>query len=82
MNNQNIDIDRIVREIVDRLRAELQCQPAKVLAIDAKVITLAELNGKLSGIQQLKINSRAIVTPAARDQLKDHQIDIIRANHE
>ena len=81
MNFETLDIDRIVREIVSRLRAEMEVQPVAVLTVDARVITLSELDGKLEGVQQLRVGSRAILTPSVRDELRAKEIEIVRANN-
>jgi hypothetical protein len=85
MNSETLDIDRIVREIVSRLRAELTEmgaevteQPTTVLTLAAQVVTMAEIRGKLKGVTQLKLEPRAIVTPSVRDELNDHKIEIVR----
>lgn len=78
MNNKSLDIDRIVREIVERLRAELEVQPVATLTLETRVVTMAELKGKLCGVQQLVLKPCAIITPSARDELREKKIEIIR----
>jgi len=78
MNNETLDIDRIVREIVSRLRAEMKVQPAVALTMDARVITMSELEGKLDGVRQLVVRHRTILTPSARDELREKKIEIVR----
>ena len=84
MNLETLDIDRIVREIVRRLRAEMNVQPAAAVALtlDTRVITLSHLEGKLDGVRQLRVCSRAILTPSVRDELTDKKIEIVRAPNE
>jgi len=79
MNIETLDIDRIVREIVSRLRAEIEVQPLAALTLDARVITMSELSGKLDGVRQLVVPCRAILTPSARDELVAKKIKIVRA---
>lgn len=79
MNFETLDIDRIVREIVSRLRAEMEVQPVAALTVDTRVITLSELDGKLEGVRQLMVRSRAILTPSVRDELSAKKIEIVRA---
>ena len=80
MNLETLDIDRIVREIVRRLRAEIEVQPAATaLTLDARVVTLSHLEGKLDGVRQLMVRSQAILTPSVRDELTDKKIELIRA---
>lgn len=82
MNNEPLDVDRIVREIVSRLRAELKTQPAETLTLDVRVVTLAALEGRLEGVRKLIVGARAIVTPSARDDLTDKNIEIVRSPNE
>lgn len=48
------------------------------LTMSDKVITLRTLEGKLSGISRLSVSNRAVVTPAARDELRHRKIELIR----
>ncbi len=82
MNLETLDIDRIVREIVSRLRAEMEVQPVAALTVDARVITMSELDGKLKGVRQLRVRSRALLTPSVRDELTAKKIEIVRATSE
>jgi len=79
MNIDGIDIDRIVREIVNRLRDEIAVLPTAEFVLDARVVTMEEVRGKLEGVQQLKLRSHAIVTPSVRDELSDRNITLVRA---
>jgi len=78
MNYETLDIDRIVREIVSRLRAEMEMKPVAALTLDARVITMSELDGKLDGVQQLVVRHRTIITPLVRDELREKKIEIVR----
>ena len=78
MNLETLDIERIVREVVSRLRAEMSEQSSAVLTLDARVVTMNELNGKLNGIQKLQVDAKAILTPSVRDELNDKNIELIR----
>lgn len=90
MSVAEIDIETIVREVIRRLReaqggtdndnktiAGTQ-RVATSLAVTDRVVTLATLDGKLTGIQNIVVPARAIVTPAARDELKQRKITIDR----
>lgn len=48
------------------------------LTVDDRVVTLATLEKRLEGIQQLHVSPKAIVTPAVRDELKDRNISLVR----
>jgi len=79
MDSKTLDIDRIVCEIVRRLRAEMEDQPVAALTLDGRVITMSELKGKLEGVRQLIVQCRAILTPSVRDELREKKIEIVRA---
>jgi hypothetical protein len=77
MNLSEHEIDWIVAEVVRRLQATCE-KPAPPAAkpIDAKVITLETL--KKHNQPELVVLSHAIVTPAARDELKQRNIRLVR----
>lgn len=84
MNLTAAEIDRIVAEVVRRVRAlaATSSMPApsqkpettSSLNLNDKVITLATLKGKLEGITTVIVSDRAIVTPAVKDELRDRKI--------
>ena len=84
----NLDPDlfeRIVQEVVRRLlqrgvaiERPAEAKPPSELRIDAKVVALASLEGKLNGIGRVIVTRRAVVTPAVKDELKDREIELIR----
>ncbi|NLX99427.1 MAG: hypothetical protein GXY83_25100 [Rhodopirellula sp.] len=48
------------------------------LAISSRLVTLAELDGKLgNGIRRLLVPPRAIVTPAVRDELRGKNVELV-----
>lgn len=92
MNNVHPDVDtqlieRIVREVVSRLR-NANAHPAQngnstetedqagTLSLAEKVISLETLSGKLDNVSQLSLQPKAVVTPAAHDELRDKGIEI------
>ena len=48
------------------------------LRLTEKVVSLRLLEGKLTGITKVIVKPRAIVTPAAKDELKVRNIELIR----
>jgi len=96
-------IERIVRQVVSRLRAghladahnehaanhsgtsdnSPMASQNQTLTIDEKLITvetlndLNVLNGKRKNITQIMLKPKAVVTPSARDELRDHGVKII-----
>jgi hypothetical protein len=88
MNLTAADIDRIVAEVVRRLRAIMANSSTPVSAareatsslnLSDNVITLQTLRGRLEGITTVIVSERAIVTPAVKDELRDRKIRWERA---
>ena len=48
------------------------------LQIDDKTVTLRTIEGKLTGVQQLRVPAQAVVTPAVKDELKQRRITLVR----
>jgi hypothetical protein len=84
-------LEWIVREVVRRLRegsatgaANAASAPAPLPTPDAHImlpqslITTATLEHKLAGVTQITISKRAVVTPSARDLLKESNIALTR----
>jgi hypothetical protein len=75
-------IDRIVREVMRRLTdrevAVTDVTENKDLVVDESVISLATLEGRLCGVRRVVIEERAVITPAARDELNDQGIELQR----
>ena len=86
------DIERIVSEVVRRLRqAGVQVQPqednesdctAEVInrscTLSEHVISMDSIYGKLDNVQQLVVGPRAVVTPAVVDALRERKITLER----
>lgn len=79
------DVERIVAEVIRRLRA-MESSPAPVVAgpvvhdlvLTERVITMRTIDGRLVGVQRLLVPAKAVVTPAAMDELKKHKIELVR----
>ena len=84
--NQPFDpefIERIVQEVIRRLLKQGPAGGATAggeteLAVSDKVVTLATLDGRLTGVKRLVVGGRSIVTPAVKDELKGRSIELIR----
>ncbi len=50
------------------------------LTLTATLITTATLENQLQGVTHVTAPARAVITPAARDLLKDHNIQFTRAS--
>lgn len=48
------------------------------LTLSDKVITLRSIEGRLAGIERLVVAAKAVVTPAVKDELKKHQVQLVR----
>jgi hypothetical protein len=90
MGIQQEQIEWIVREVVRRLEAAStpgstsDSKPAasennsSELRLSVPVISVARLEGKLSGVKQVVVSKTAVVTPAAKDLLRDQKIALVR----
>jgi hypothetical protein len=78
-----IDIDEIVRAVLRQLQGEPQGTiaapaPNRTLELTDKLVTLATLENRLTGIDQLALRAGAVVTPAALDELRSRGIEVVR----
>jgi hypothetical protein len=48
------------------------------LTISDKVITMRSVEGRLAGIERLVVAAKAVVTPAVKDELKKHKVQLVR----
>ena len=48
------------------------------MALTDRVVTTHVLAGRLSGVQSIRIGSRTVVTPSAKDMLRDCGVEVIR----
>lgn len=75
-------LEWIVSEVVRRLRGGAAVAPAQtaasLLSISDRLVTLETLHGKLNGVAQVKVPSKAVVTPAVVDLLKERKIELVR----
>ena len=90
------DIERIVREVMAQLGAASQsvAAPAPAAAslaippavrdgdvfVDARVVTLESIAGRLQGAKQLMVPARALVTPSVRDELRRKGVALVRGS--
>lgn len=87
--SETLDVERIVREVLARLSAVSpppaarptvveNKKPEGELALAEKLVTLAALQGQLAGVKRLVVSAKAVITPAARDLLRDRKIAVVR----
>ena len=86
-----IDIERIVSEVVRRLRAidpavtsgepvpHIAPRRTSELQVNERLVTLDTLHNQLAGIETVVVSPRAIVTPAVVDDLKDRGVTLTRS---
>ena len=84
-------VERIVLEVIRRLELLNPSPPRErgtavverslttpELKLTDKVITMRSIEGRLTGINRLVVAAKAIVTPAVKDELKKHKVELIR----
>lgn len=87
MSGTEHELERIVREVLRRLREqeitrEIRAESAGIkerpgtLSLDDRVITLATLSDKLADVKRIIVPRSAVVTPAVRDELKKRKISL------
>lgn len=86
--NQRAAVERIVRQVLAELRAARSTgtsqahgmlsvgSPDRTLTLTSKIITGTSLEGRLENITQLIVPRGAIITPAARDELRKFKVTI------
>src|SRR3954451_10677790 len=85
----NRQIDAIVQAVLERLGRSAGAQSAKAAAVPVanpgeltitdSVVSAKCLEGKLNNIQKVVVSARAVITPSARDLLRDKNVSITRA---
>src|SRR4051812_46110779 len=75
------DVERIVRDVLAQIlaagpRSETNSAANGQRVVSAKVVSVAELGEGLESVSQLIVPRGAVFTPAARDELRKHQIAV------
>ena len=77
------EIERIVREVLAEMaglstakRVSKQTSTNTELVLENKVVSVADLADRLSGVARVVVPRGAVFTPAARDELRKHNIAI------
>lgn len=74
-------IERIVREVLRQIASSGPAPPAPApatLRLDEAVVSVGGLEGRLEGVERIDVARRAVVTPAARDLLRQRGVGIVR----
>jgi hypothetical protein len=72
-------LEWIVQEVIRRLRLLDGSPPmAGDVRLTDRVITMALLQDRLASVRRVIVPTRAVVTPAVRDELKQRDIELIR----
>jgi hypothetical protein len=89
MPGAQLDIERIIREVMRRLQdngsagggagTETKASPKpktdkNKLRVGERVVTLASLDGRLRGVKEVIVPNGAVVTPAVRDELRKKKV--------
>ena len=74
-------IERIVRDVLAQLAAEKGGKPNEItvagrLTVSERLVTLAALERRLDGVRELVVPAKAVITPAARDRLRELKIGL------
>ncbi len=85
----NAEIETIVRRVLTRMLAgsspsasetiSVAVDSQSILRLQGKLITLASIPSDLSGIREIHVAARAVVTPAVQDLLRHAKTAIVRA---
>ena len=80
---QRAAVEQIVREVLTQMATPGQTPKAVKavgeLVLTNKVISLGEVESRLSGVARLVVPHGAVFTPAARDELRKHNVAIASA---
>jgi len=80
------DVERIVRQVLAEIaggkpvaQSSATSNGAGDLVVSKRVVSLADVEGRLTGVTRVIVERGAVFTPAARDELKQHGVSIASA---
>ena len=80
---RRVDVERVVRQVLAGMRSgAASAAPAasgSELRLTKKVVSLADVEGRLHDVTQVVVAGGAVLTPAARDELKKYAVTIASA---
>jgi ribose 5-phosphate isomerase RpiB len=80
MPHSEDQLERIVHAVLQRLSGAGAATPSSGdLTLTEKVISAESLANRLNGVQRVVVSARAVVTPAARDILKEKNVTLVRS---
>lgn len=75
MADSNYDIESIVKQVLAKIKAGApNGNMVAQLTMDSPVVTLEQIEGRLDGTTQLVVPRGAVVTPSARDLLREKNV--------
>ena len=72
-------LETIVQAVLQRIGRTASASQQGELALNDKVISEATLANRLDGVRRLSVTARAVVTPSARDILKEKNVALVRS---
>jgi ribose 5-phosphate isomerase RpiB len=77
---QRAAIERLVRQVIAELQAGAkQTAASGELVLSGRVVTLADVEGRLNGVTRVVVERGAVFTPSARDELRHKGVTIASA---
>jgi hypothetical protein len=81
MNVTPEQIEQIIREVLTRLLTAGATAPVAAgneLALTERLVTLRDIEHRLSGVTKLSVAAKTVVTPSVRDLLRQKKIELVR----
>jgi len=89
MSESQMDVERIVSEVIRRLIAMGVVVPngngdtctestGNELHLTDRVVSLAVIERRLDGVRRVTVEKKAVVTPAVRDELREKNVELVR----
>ena len=90
MSMTDVDIDRIVRQVCQQVQAAEGTQRAnqpeatsrttsEAVPIAGRIVSLRDLQGKPAEARRIVVAPDAVLTPAARDWLRERGVEVVRS---
>lgn len=74
-------IEQIIREVLSRLMsadALTRTTTNSELMLAERLVTLRDIEDRLTGVTKLTVGFRTVVTPSVRDLLRQKKIELVR----